>query len=295
MIVAQGNSRYQRGLRTLMAPYAIGVTLLVLVPTLVTVALAFTSFDGFSPARFAGLDMFRRVLNDQEFHESLRASGIFLAIALPLRIMGGLFLALLADGRGRLASTTRLAIYTPSIIPDPATALVWLWIVNPLYGPIGALVQLFGGTPGPILLDTWGARATIAAVSGFALGEGFLVTMAARREISSTFYDAARMEGAKAGAQFRRITLPLLAPTLGLLLARDLITSMQSALVPTLLLTKGGPLNATKAMPAFIYERGFVESRLGEGSALAVLLLLAGVIVLAAALLAWWLWSRRRR
>ena len=277
----------------LVTPFVIGLVMLIVMPALVTVGFAFTSFNGFSPARFAGLDTFRRVLSDPELHQSLGASAIFLAIALPLRVLGALGLALLANGRGRLAATTRVAVYAPAVIPDPAVALIWLWIVNPFYGPVGSLVRLFGVTPGPVLIDPWGARLTIAALSAFALGEGFLVTLAARREVSENLYDAARVEGARAWAQFRRITLPFLAPTLALLLARDLLTSMQSALVPTLLLTRGGPLGATKTLPALVYERGFAESQLGEGAALAVLLFVAGLILLSAVLLIRW-WLKRR-
>jgi multiple sugar transport system permease protein len=276
-------SRYGAGVRLMAAPFVVGLLALVLVPAAVTAVYAFTDYDGFSPARWAGLATIRRVLNDPEVHTSLRATGAFLAVALPLRLLGSLGLALLANARGRLAGATRLAVYTPAVIPEPATALVWLWIVNPYYGPLGAVIRLFGGTPGPLLLDPWGARLTIAAVSVFALGEGFLVALAARREVSLTLYDAARVEGAGPWAQFRRVTLPLLAPTLALLLARDLLTSMQSALVPTLLLTRGGPLGATKTLPALIYERGFREGELAEGAALALLLLLAGVLVLALA------------
>lgn len=293
-VVEVRRGHYNRGLRLLATPFVIGTVALVIVPAIVTIVFAFTRFDVFTPSGWEGLAQFRRVLADPELHQTLWASAAFLAIALPLRVGGGLLLALLANGRGKLAATTRLAVYTPAVIPEPATALVWLWIVNPFYGPLGAMVRLAGGTPGPVLLDTWGARMTIAAVSAFALGEGFLVSLAARREVSETLYDAARVEGAGPWAQFRRITFPLLAPTLALLLARDLLTSMQAALVPTLLLTRGGPLGATKTLPALVYERGFLETELGEGAALSVLLLLAGLVLLSVALIVWW-WSRRAR
>lgn len=269
----------------LATPYMVGVVALIVLPALVTIGFAFTSFDFFSLEGFAGFATFRTVLSDPELHQSLIATGAFLALALPLRILGGLGLALLTVGRGRLAAATRVAIYTPAIVPDPATALVWLWIVNPLYGPVGAVVRLFGGTPGPALLDPWGSRFTIVGLSALALGEGFLVMLAARREVSETLYDAARLEGARAWAQFRRVTLPFLAPTLGLLLVRDLLTSMQTAMVPTFLLTRGGPLGATKTLPLLVYERGFVEARLAEGAALAVIVLLLGLALLATVML----------
>jgi multiple sugar transport system permease protein len=153
--------------------------------------------------------------------------------------------------------------------------------VNPLYGPLAAVLRLVGVAPGPLLLDTWGSRLVIVALSVFALGEGFLVTLAARRELPQSLYDAAQVEGAHSFARFRLVTLPLLAPVLVLLAARDVLVSMQAALVPTLLLTRGGPLDATKTLPLLVYERGFREGDLGQGAALAVVLLVLGLLVLA--------------
>ncbi|MBK5305621.1 MAG: sugar ABC transporter permease [Frankiaceae bacterium] len=279
--------RYQRGVALMGLPFLVGSVLLVVGPVLITAGYAFTSYDGFTPATFNGLGTFRDVLADPELHRSLRATAWFLVLAVPLRIVGGLLLALLADGRGRIAGATRVSVFAPAVIPDPATALIWLWVVNPLYGPLGAVIRLGGGTPGPVLIDPWGARLTIVALSVFALGEGFLVTLAARRELSPQLYEAGRAEGARSMALFRRITLPLLAPVLLLLAARDVLVSMTNALVPTLLLTRGGPLDATKTLPLLVYERGFREGFLSEGAALAVLTLLLGVAAFALAWLAY--------
>lgn len=272
-------SRYRRGTLLLGAPFALGTLLLVVGPALVTAGYAFTSYDGLSPAEWNGLQTFRDVVADPELHASLRATGWFLLLAVPLRVLGGLALALLAES-GRFAAAARTAVFTPSVLPDPATALIWLWVVNPLYGPLGLVLDT------PVLVDRWGARLTVVALSVFALGEGFLVTLAARRELPPELDDLARVEGASAWARLRRVTLPLLAPVLVLLAARDVLAAMTTALVPTLLLTRGGPLDATKTLPLLVYERGFREGDLGEGAALAVLTLLLGLAALALAWLA---------
>jgi multiple sugar transport system permease protein len=277
-------SRYRLGLLLLGAPFLIGTTVLVLAPLLVTAGYAFTSYDGISPATFNGLGTFRDVLADPELHATLRSTGVFLLLAVPLRILGGLLLALLADRPGRLGGATRTAVLAPAVIPDAATALIWLWVINPLYGPLAVVLPLFGVTPGAVLLDTWGARAVVVALSAFALGEGFLVTLAARREIPQTLYDTAQVEGARGLRRFQLVTLPTLAPVLVLLTARDVLVSMQNAVVPTLLLTRGGPLDATKTLPLLVYERGFREGDLGEGAALAVLTLLLALLVFSVAL-----------
>lgn len=281
----------QRSTWLMLAPFLLGVGVLVLGPALVTAIYAFTEYDGFRPAHWVGFDVFRSLPGDPEFRASLAATGFFLLLAIPLRVGMGLLLALLVRGSGRLSRATRTAVYSPAVIPEPAIALVWLWIINPFYGPLAVVIRLAGGKPGPLLLDPWGARLTILALSCFALGEGFLVTLAAHRELPANLYDVAATEGAGPVACFRRVTLPLLAPTLGLLVARDVVASLQYSLVPTLLITRGGPLDATKTLPVLIYERGFQEFDLGGAAALSVLLLAIGLAVagLQALLLRrWW-------
>lgn len=274
-------SPYRRGLWLLLAPFLLGATVLVVGPALVSIGYAFTDYDGLTPPTFVGLDTARLLIDDPEVRDSLTATGIFLLLAVPLRLLGALALALLLHRRERLAAPGRVAAYAPALVPDAAVALVFLWLVNPVYGPLGAAVAGLGLTDGPLLLEPWGARLTIVAVAVLGLGEGFLVTLAARRELPPVLYDAAALEGAGAWGSLRHVTLPLLAPVLGLLVARDLVLSMQMTLVPTLLLTRGGPSNATKTLPALIYERGFRELHFGEAAALAVLLALATLLLVA--------------
>lgn len=278
----RSGGRYRVGLRAMLLPFAVGALALVVVPVVMTAAYAFTRYDAITSARFVGLDVFRDLARYPEMRASVAATLVFLAVAVPLRIAGGVALALLMHRRERLAASGRVAAYAPVVVPDPAVALVWLWVVNPVHGPLAVVVRAAGGDPAPVLLTPWGARLTIIAIAVLALGEGFLVTLAARRELPPVLYDVARTEGAGPWRAFRRVTLPLLAPVLGLLAARDLLTSMQVTLVPTLLLTRGGPLNATKTLPVLIYERGFRELRLGDAAALSlVLMLVTGLLVAA--------------
>lgn len=272
---------YRAGLWWLLLPFLAGSLLLVVLPAVVTAAFAFTSYDALSPPVWVGLQTFRDVLAYEETRRSLVSTAVIVALAVPLRVAGGLALALLLHRRERLASAGRVAAYAPTVVPDAATALVWLWLVNPVYGPLGLVGRLAGAPPGPVLLDTAGARLTIVAIAVLGLGEGFLVTLAARRELPDQLYDVARAEGAGAVQSFRRVTLPLLTPVLGLLAARDLVVAMQVVLVPTLLLTRGGPLGATKTLPYLVYERGFRELRLGDAAALALLLFVTTLLVVA--------------
>ncbi len=281
---------YRGGLWLLLAPFLLGATALVLVPALVTAGFALTSYDSLSAPEFVGLDNLRSLAVLGEVRRSFVSTAVVVAVAVPLRVLGGLGLALLLARRGRVAGVGRVAAYLPSVLPDAATALLVLWLVNPLYGPVAPVVRAFGGTPGPVLLDPTGARAAVVVVAVLALGEGFLVLLAARRELPPVLEDVARLEGARGVGLFRRVTLPQLTPVLGLLFARDLVVCLQVTLVPILLLTRGGPLDATKTLPVLVYERGFRELAFGEAAALAVVLfgLTAVVVALQHRLLRRW-------
>lgn len=276
---------YRRGLRLLMAPYVLGAVLLVVLPALASFAFAFTRFDGIGAPRFDGLDVFADLFASSELHDSLRATAVIAAVAVPLRVVGAIAFAMLLHRSERLASPGRVAAFAPVVVPDAATALVWLWVVNPVYGPLGIAARALGFDAGPLLLDPWGARFVFIAVSVLALGEGFLVVLAARRELPGAVYDVARLEGAGAWQTFRRVTLPLLTPVVAFLVVRDTVASVQVPLVPTLVLTEGGPLNATKTLPVLVYEKGFAELRFGDAAAVAMLMFGLALAVAAVQLL----------
>jgi len=288
---------YRAGLRLLLAPYLLGAVVLVVLPALASLAYAFTRFDGISPPVWDGLDVFADLFASTEVRDSFRATAIVAALAVPLRVVGAVAFALLLHRSERLAVPGRIAAFAPVVVPDAATALVWLWVVNPVYGPVGIAASAFGFDAGPLLLDPWGARLTVVAISVLALGEGFLVVLAARRELPGEVYDVARLEGAGPWQTLRRVTLPLLAPVLAFLVVRDLVASLQAPLVPTLVLTEGGPLNATKTLPVLVYEKGFAELRFGDAAALAMILFALALAVAGLQLLflrRWLRWERGR-
>ena len=261
----------RRGWR-LLVPFLTGSALLVAAPAMAGLVIAFFAYDGLTPPTFVGLDNLRGILRDPIVHGAVRTSLVIAAIAIPLRVGGSLGLALLLHRKERLSGAGRVAAYVPVSTPDVATALVWLWILNPVFGPVGVAAKGLGFDAGPVLLDPLGARLAIVAIAAFAVGEGFLVMLAARREMPDVVFEAARVEGAGPWATFRRVTLPNLVPSLSVLLVRDLVLSLQLTMVPTILLTKGGPDGATTTLPLLIYEEGFSAFRFGDAAAIALVL-----------------------
>jgi multiple sugar transport system permease protein len=280
----------RRQLALMLAPYLLGLLVLVAAPAVVTLALSLTEYDLVRSARWVGLDNFRELWSDEVFRAALRNSLVFAAVAVPLRLLAALGLALLLHRRAPLVGSARAGVMLPTVVPDVAYGLLWLWLFNPLYGPINLLLRVggengltvFGRTPPQWLTDPNDARAAIVVMTLFTIGEGFVLLLAARQGLPGELYELAAVEDATWWDVFRRLTLPLLMPLLVLLFLRDWILSFQLNFVPALIVTDGGPPPyATTYLPLFVYRTGFEYLRYGYAAAATlVMLALTAAIVL---------------
>jgi multiple sugar transport system permease protein len=260
--------RERREYALMLAPYLIGIAVLIALPALVTFALALTEYDLIRSPRFIGTQNFRDLWDDEIFRTSIRNSLMFILFAVPLRLLGAVALALLLHRRFRGVVAYRTAGYLPIVVPDVAYALLWLWIINPLYGPLNLALGAIGGPTPSWLTDPRAAQWAVIIMSLFVIGEGFIVAMATRQGIPGELYELGDVEDASPFFMFWRVTLPLMAPTLLLLMFRDTIFSFQANFVPALIVTDGGPPPyATTYLPLFIYRNGFEYLRYGYASA----------------------------
>ncbi len=292
--------RGRRQLGLMLAPYLLGVAGLVLAPFAVTLALAFTDYDLIRPPVWTGADNLAELARDPVFRTALVNSLTFAAVAVPLRLLVALALALLLHRRSAVVGTARTAAVLPTAVPEIAYGLLWLWLLNPLYGPINQILRvggengltMFGRTPPQWLTDPADARAAIVLMSLFTIGETFVILLAARRALPRDVYELAAIEDATAWDVLRRVTLPLIAPILGLLLIRDAIQSLQFSFVPALVVTDGGPPPyATTYVPLFAYRTAFEYLRYGYAAAATLVML---VLTVAAVALQWRLLRRFR-
>lgn len=276
----------------LLAPFLLGTALLLVLPAVMNLGYAFTDHTGIGTPGFTGLANLRRLLSDPFFLASLRASLLFALFAVPLRIGAAtvLGIALARDHRG--ARWQRVLVWLPTVLPEITLSLAFLWLFNPLYGPVNGILGSLG-LPQPVwLASPWGARWAIVIMMLFPIGEAFLVVLAARRDLSGELHEAAAVDGATPWQSLTRVTLPLLAPILVLLTVRDLILSLQVNVVPAYLLTDGGPQGATLFLPVYIFDQAFEFLGFGYGAML-TLVLLAVTTVLVTVLVwvgrRWWM------
>jgi multiple sugar transport system permease protein len=262
----------ERGqLALMLAPFVAGALLLFVVPAQLSFALALTDADLLTTPEYVGLQNLRALLHDPVLAEVLWRSVLFVAIAVPLRLALATGFALLLHARFTGAGAARTSAFSPSVIPDTAYALVWLFLLNPLYGPINALLGVVGLGPVSWFSDGDAAFAAIVLMTAFTIGESFIVALAARQELPAELYSVARLEGAGAWYVLRVVTLPLLAPVLLLLATRDVAVSLQATFTSVYLLTDGGPDRATLLLPIYSFDMGFELLRYGYASAMMLL------------------------
>ena len=258
----------RRGLALLLAPYVLGLGALIVAPAAITFGLALFEYDLLRSPRFVGVDNFSELVGDDVFRISLRNSLMFIAFAVPLRLLGAVSLALLLHQRFRGVGAYRTAAYLPTVVPDVAYALLWLWIFNPLYGPLNLILQAVGFDGPRWLTNPRDAQWAVIVMMVFQIGEGFLVALATRQGLPEELYELAALEDARAVFLFLRVTLPLMAPVLLLLAFRDTIFSFQANFVPALIVTEGGPPPyATTYLPLFVYRNAFEYLRYGYAAA----------------------------
>jgi multiple sugar transport system permease protein len=253
-------------------PYLLGALVLILLPAALSFTIAFTRYNGVAAPVFIGWENFNFLRYEPLFKVALINSLLYISEAVPLRILGALGLALLYSHPRRGIGLYRAAAYLPTVIPDAAYALMWLWILNPLYGPLNGLLRAFGlPAPGWLSDSTW-ALPAIILVSLLQIGEGFVILLVGLRHIPRETYDAAYVDGANSWKSFRAITLPLLTPWLVLLIVRDVVITFQNTFTSAYLMTRGGPYYATFFLPLLTYETAFDGMRFGQAAAVMVLI-----------------------
>jgi len=253
----------------MLAPFLVGVVVLIIIPAAGSLAVAFFNYTPLRSTEFpwAGLGQFGLLWQDPLFWTALGNSLLYTLGSVPLKLLGAVGLALLLERRRRGISVYRAAAYLPTIIPDVAYVLVWLWIFNPLFGPVNQVLRSLHLPMQSLIVDDNGVRGIIILMSAWQVGEGLVVMLAALRDIPPDLHDAALVDGAGFWARLRLVIMPLIAPTFLLLLFRDTIVSLQDNFAPSILITQWvhpqGMFLPTLFLPKLIYYYAFQDFLFG--------------------------------
>ncbi|MBU0512755.1 MAG: sugar ABC transporter permease [Chloroflexi bacterium] len=256
-----------------------GTLVLVILPAITTIAISLTKYNSIGVPKFVGLGNFLSSFTSGYVRIGLKNTLIFITLAVPLRVTGALILALFLQEKRRGFGVYRAAVYLPTIMPEVAYAIIWLWIFNPIYGPLNIFLTKLGLPAPEWLINPMLARIAIVIMMSFQLGEGFVIMMAGLQSIPRSFYESARVDGANNWQMFWKITFPLVLPWLLLLTFRDLMMSLQNTFTPSYVLTYGGPYYATTFLPLLIYELAFDFFDFGLAAAVMVFVYLCLVLL----------------
>jgi sn-glycerol 3-phosphate transport system permease protein len=227
------------------------------------------------PARFIGLENYQVMLADPVFWQSAKNNLWFALGTIPLSIALAMLMAVWVNDRIRGRALIRMAYFTPTILPMIAVANIWLFFFTPQYGLLEQFRGLFG-----LPAHNWlGSRDTaLFAVTAVAVWKeaGFFMIfyLAALQAIPPQLGEAAALEGASRWTFFRRVQLPLLMPTTLFVLVNAVINAFRMV-DHIVVLTRGGPDNATTLLLFHIYQVGFSFWDTGYAAALTVVLLAA--------------------
>ncbi len=234
----------------------------------------FTTPKANRPASFAGLDNYAAMRDDPVFWQALWNNLFFALGTIPTSVAIALVMALWVNRQLVGRSFLRLAYFTPTILPMVAVANIWLFFYTPQYGLVDQIADVFN-FPG---MNWLGNRSTalpaLMLVTIWKEAGFFMIFyLAALQQISPSLREAALLEGASRWQYFWRVLLPLLMPTTLFVLINALINAFR-LVDHVLVMTKGGPDNASTLLLFYIYEVGFSYWDTSYAATLSVVLLL---------------------
>jgi ABC-type sugar transport system permease subunit len=263
-------------------PWLIGLLLFTLGPIVASLVLSMTNFDLLHTdrTRFIGLDNYVRLTSDPLVGQALIATFKFAAIVIPVTMLASLGFALLMNHPHLKAKgALRTLVYMPIMIPLVASTLVWTGFLNTETGWLNKMLEAIGiAGPDWISSETW-IYPALTLMGLWAVGNFMIINIAGLQSVPTELYEAARIDGASAFTQLRRITIPLISPVLLYDLVITLIATFQYfTQAYTMTNGRGDPNNATLFINLDLFREAFVNNHMGYAAAIGWLLF---VIVLA--------------
>ena len=263
----------------LVAPSVVLVSMVFLVPVLIVVWVSLHRMDYFEIDSFAGLGQYTELFQDSTFWQQLTITLVYVFGSLAVSVVAGFAFALLLQGTGRFRAFFRAALLLPWALSQATVAIVWVWMLNPAYGPVSFLLQKLG-FPQSLLLGspTLALPLLIAVTAWWATPYAMVLFDAALQSLPAELYEAAAVDGARDRDAFFHLTVPLMKPTIAA--ASSFLAILFFAIVTLpLVLTGGGPLNKTETLSLNLFTESIIGGQnVGRGAAVAIVILLTNVL-----------------
>ncbi len=257
----------------LVAPNLVLLGIFTFWPLIYNTYLSFVQWDMISPAkRWVGFAHYRAMMRDPVYHRVLLNSFYFTGASVALTTLLGLGAALLFNQRLRFRDGARAVVFAPAVLSGVAIGIVWIYIFDPRFGLIDALLRWIGlRSPAWLSSPGWAMPAIIIVYVWKNLGYTMVIFLAGLQAIPRDLYEAARVDGANGWERFRHVTLPGLSPVIFFLVVTGILASFQSFDIIRAM-TGGGPVHATTTLIYYLYEQGFIGFNAGRAGVTAVML-----------------------
>ena len=258
-----------------LAPSLLLFAVFVFYPLLRTVILSlYNTRSTGAPTTFAGLEHYLDLFTSDEFHTGMIATVIFALYTVPIGIALGLLLATLLNQRFRGISVFRTMMSSTIAISAAVGSLIWLLLFNPSLGLLNYVLSRVGIRGPEWLIQPETAIIAISITTiWLMLGANVIVLLAGLQSVPEEIYEAARLDGARGARLFLNITVPMVSPSLFFLLVVNTISVLQT-FTQIHVMTRGGPVDATRVLVYGIYLDAFQNFQYGYASTQAVILFL---------------------
>ena len=252
----------------MVSPYIIFVAVFVLFPVIFSLVLTFHKWNIISPMKFVGLQNYSRLFHDHLFWISIINTLKFLLLHIPLQIAVALFLAVLLNQKIRAVSFFRSSFFMPVIVSGVVVTILWQQLLGYDNGLINRLLVTLGLQKKGWLVDPDVAIYSIAVMATWKnVGLYVILFLVGLQTVPTQYYEAARLEGASKWQQFRHITLPMINPTIFMVVILSTIGGF-SLFIEPYIMTGGGPLNKTLSAVLYIYKQAFQYYNMGYSATL---------------------------
>lgn len=254
-----------------LAPATLGFVVFYIWPTLRGAYLSFTEYSLLASPNFNGLANYERMVQDSFFWNALVVTVEYVVINIGVQTVLAVGIAMLMY-RLTQSITVRAVVLLPYLVANVVVALVWYWMLDFQVGIVNQFLTWVGIDPVAFFGESAYAIPTIAGINVWRhMGYTALLVFAGLQTIPKYVYEAAEVDGSTEWKTFWRITLPLLRPVLVMVLVVTMIGSFQ-IFDTVAVTTQGGPINASRVIYYYIYERAFTRFDFGYASAMALVL-----------------------
>ncbi|WP_229379525.1 carbohydrate ABC transporter permease [Fibrella forsythiae] len=266
----------------LITPYLLHVAVFVLFPVAFSIVLTFHSWNIISPMKYVGLDNYAHLLKDRLFWQSLWNTVRFLLVHIPLQIVVALALAEFLNGPIRGRAFFRASFFLPVIVSGVVVTILWQQLLGFNAGMINKVLTGMSIPKVPWLESPDVAMYAIALMATWKnVGLYIILFLVGLQTVPMQYYEAADLEGATRWQKFRYVTLPMINPTIFMVVVLSTIGGF-SLFIEPYIMTEGGPLNSTLSAVMYIYRQAFQYYHMGYSATLGfffALLILAVVAV----------------